>query len=203
MRALLIGAAVLVPFIALAHGDKPKLEAAAFTPTQVIGKLSAKSSMRVEIGGFARINSSNPRIQKLGEKLVKDHGSLDQALLDYAKAEGISVVDAVRAYEDLMDKSYAGMHPGGAESEAAAQPRTWKDEKREKVDRLRARTGADFDREFLADVAEGSGRMISFLQEFKGQQTDRKLTALLNRFISAYQGHQRDAQKLQSEVPAT
>jgi len=186
-----MAAALMAPAMTLAHGADKKIEASTFTPTQLIGKLNYKNKMHSDLGSLAKSQASNAKVRDFGEKLVKDHQQLESDLKTYAKDVGISLADADRQFQNAM------------ETQTTGEPtKSWKAKADDKLDRLRALKGVQFDRQFLSDVSEGSQRMVSFLQDYKAKQSDQKLKGLVDQFITTLRGHQREAEKLQGSLPS-
>jgi predicted outer membrane protein len=244
MRAALISATLLVPVLALADDSAKKVDAASYTPSQFIGKLAHKNTMKSDIASLAKTNASSAKVKAFGAKIVKDYQKLDRAVNDYAKANDISLSTARMEFEQLMEESFtpdeaaatppipeagteAGRPAGTVASGQSATPPTgetgaeagrsagtvasgqsaeaaesWKASSKEKLEQLRAMSGADFDREFLTRISEGADNMIMFLDEYKAEQADKKLNSLINQYVSTLKNHQREAKRLLGDVPA-
>src|SRR5438309_1409062 len=54
MKAFLIAAVMVTPLVALAHGNEKAVDAANYTPAQLVGKLKAKDKMHTELGSLAQ-----------------------------------------------------------------------------------------------------------------------------------------------------
>src|SRR5439155_12336179 len=135
MKAFLLGAVLVTPLAALAHGYDKKVDAATVTPLQMIGKLKAKDRMHTDLASIASTQGSSVKVRSFADKIVKDHEKLGTDLQQYAKDTGITFADAERANEQLMDKM---------KSEAGEAGKSWKAMHEEKLDRLRGMNGAKF-----------------------------------------------------------
>ena len=53
MKAFLIAAVMVTPLVALAHGNEKAVDAANYTPAQLVGKLKAKDRMHTDLASIA------------------------------------------------------------------------------------------------------------------------------------------------------
>ena len=194
MKAALIAAILMAPVAALAHDYEKNVDAASYTPEQFIGKLNHKNRMHLDLGSMAQGQAASSKVKMLADRMVKDHTRLDSLLFEYAAEQSVAVADAERAFGQLMETSMT------AQGETPRKP--WKAEDEEKMDRLRSMTGPQFDRQFLSTIASGSQRMVGFLEQYKASQDDKKVKRLVDKFISTFRSHQREAEKLQGSLPA-
>ena len=135
--AVLVSAALMgtLPAAIAAPKDQSKQDQA------FVDEAARGGKMEVDLGRLAEQNASNPKVKQFGERMVKDHTSLNSDLSTVAKSVGLTVPTALsaeqqteyaklsklsgtkfdEAYMDLMVKDHTGDLAAFQKEEGATQ----------------------------------------------------------------------------------
>lgn len=128
---------------------------------------NAQGSIADYANGQAALNrAQSPAIRQLGIWLLQDHNRLNIELLGLAQRKGVAL------------------------------PLTISDSDKAKLTALTARTGADFDRAWLAEAIQTNTQDIKDAQKELGTTTDPEVQLVVSDFLSTEYGHLSAAQTI-------
>ena len=134
----------------------------------VLAHVHHVNQMEIDAGKLAQKKGSTQAVKSYGKMLVDDHGKNDKDILAFAKKHDQKI---------------------GADMEKDADA---KDE----MDKLKTMKGADFDREFLRQMADGHDKELAKIDSSLAQITDDDLSAMLEDMKPVLQKHADQARDL-------
>jgi len=140
---------------------------AAATGGIAVDKSDADFSTKAAVGGMAEValgklaaeKSSNAKIKEFANMMVKDHGMVNDELMAIAKTKNITL------------------------------PATVDDEHMKKMDDLKAKTGADFDKAYVDAMVDGHKKTLSLMQDEAKNGKDADLKNFAAKTAPAVQMH--------------
>lgn len=143
---------------------------------RIVAKLHHINQMEIDTGKQAQDRGQAKAVRDFGARLVRDHQAADKKLLALADKQGLDA---------------NAMPAAGTDDEAKDHDR---------MERLRNLTGAEFDREFAAAMAEGHGKAIDLVTTAKDVVSDARLRAMLAGLLPTLEKHRQIATGLVSST---
>ena len=129
-------------------------------------KMAALGGMtEVELGKIAQTMARDPNVRKFADEMIKDHGKANTELATLAKTKGLAV-------------------PSTLDSEHSAI-----------VEKLSAKTGADFDAAYSKQMKEDHDKTIA-LFEGATKSSDKDVAAFAQRTLPTLERHKQMADSL-------
>lgn len=111
----------------------------------------------IEMGQLASLRATDKAVKAYADMIVKDHQKADKDVMALAKARSATLATTPSDSDEVASQQKA----------------------METMDRLRGMTGAQFDREFLAAMADGHDRELVQADDSIKNATDTRLQALV------------------------
>jgi putative membrane protein len=133
-----------------------------------VGRIHQANDTEIEVGELAQRLGSSAEVRRYGRLLVADQARFERRVLDYARRRGITV-DVPRV--------------NSAEDERINQ------EGRAALGRLRALTGAAFDRQFLRFMIEYGQHAVQIVEDSGRDVDDPVLRRMLEKAVPILKQH--------------
>jgi putative membrane protein len=190
MRKTGLVALALVPALALARGEATgeraqQMEGAGERQQQQIGeelqrslqRLHAANQAEVELGRLAQEQAESQQVRELAQRMVTDHQRGDERLTQAAQDMGVNLQGD--EYQSAMEES------------------------REKMDELREKRGAEFDRAYTEHLVQEHDRNVQEVREAAAtarEQGHTELATLLGQTEGGLHQHHTLAQQIHEQV---
>ena len=79
-----------------------------FSEGKVVDKIHHVNKKHIEYGSLARTRASNQEVRRFGERLVKDHQKLDEAVFTYAKQNKLQLGETEKEQQGRSQLGYGG-----------------------------------------------------------------------------------------------
>jgi putative membrane protein len=177
--------ALMFSMVAVAdvHGDE-------LTKESFLNKLRYSNHMGVKLGELAKDKAESEDVKALAERMIVDHRHAEERVKQVAQAGNIDL----KSPDDF--------------EKAMKEPR--KDEDRdkkashkEKMDRLRELSGAEFDREFTLMVNKGHDKTLGMFSQAQQQFTDDDVAELIAQLRPTYLQHEQRSEQLARQFGAS
>jgi putative membrane protein len=181
MKTLIVLLLLGAPVVATANPNDskaPLVDASKLSDldTQIIAHQHAVNMFEIDMGKLAQNNGGNA-VNKLGTKLVVDHGKADKTAMTFAEKHGLKSIPDDTAMTDADRKAQADM-----------------------TAKLKGMTGADFDHEFLNMMVGGHEREIIKIEADIAIAENRDLVKMLKVVKPVLQQHLDQAKTLQKSA---
>jgi putative membrane protein len=152
-------------------GDKEKMTDAKNITSQTFVKKAGMANMaEVETSKLAMTKAQSPEVRKFADQMVKDHTKASSELMTLAKNKNLDVPKEV-----------------DAEHKAA-------------MDALKAKSGADFDQAFMAQMKKDHDKAVSLFQSASSASgVDKDLQAFAQKTLPTLEHHQHMATTLNTK----
>lgn len=149
----------------------PTAAAGSASATKVLADLHRTNTMEIEMGNLAQQNGQSEAVKEYGEQLVNDHQETQAKVSEVAEQLGIA----------LPEKTMSGREHA-------------------KMEKLKALSGAQFDKEFAKSMAQDHGKEIKKLEAAQKNLTG-PTASLIEEVLPVLRKHQATAQQL-ARAPA-
>lgn len=126
--------------------------------------------MEVELGQYAEQNAVNPRVKNFGAMMVRDHSKANDELKSIASGKSINV------------------------------PATMNDEHMNKVNDLKKKTGADFDREYMKEMVDDHNKDVDKFKKQAESGNDADIKAFASKTLPVLITHQDSAKSIRDAL---
>jgi putative membrane protein len=156
-------------FLALAGASSAVALAAdnakAPSPSTFVTKAAQTGMAEVELGKIALSKSQDPEVRSFAQRMVQDHGKANQELASIAKAQGLDT------------------------------PKKLDAEHQSRVDELKSKNGADFDRMYSHHMNMGHADAIELFEK-QSRSGDAALAGFARKTLPTLKEHKQLAEKL-------
>ena len=188
---------------------------------KVLGFLHHVNKGEIEMAKLAKDNASSDQVKKFADTLIKDHQSVDDQVVAFAKTHNVDLdamhADATAAQRATpgapgtqMDENnsravgsatgeYARTAMGGSGTAGDSHAQA-KAEHRATLERLRGLKGAEFDKEFVRVMIKDHQMAVDRLTSARTQLTDPEYVTLIDKVLPTLKQHVTLAQKLQDNL---
>jgi putative membrane protein len=128
--------------------------------------------LEVKMGELAQRNASDPQVKEFGHRMVTDHSNMGNNVKDLASRENVSLAADI----GMKDKFV--------------------------YERLSKKTGADFDKAYMADMVKDHKDDIAAFEKEANSGKDPEAKALAQKALPTLRDHLRMAQEVASKVGA-
>lgn len=183
--SIALGLALALPAVASAEpAAKPTMAAAKLADgdVKIVAHLHHVNQMEIDLGKAA-MKSSNAGVKAYGDTLVKDHTTGDKDLTAFAKAHKLAMIPADKPETDADKQEAKDMM--------------------DKVAKLKAMKGAEFDKTFLDMMASGHDKELAKIDTAMASVADADLKAILTATKPVLQRHADSARDLQKGAQAS
>jgi len=133
-------------------------------------KAAAGGSMEVELGKYAAENATSPNVKAFGQTMVTDHSAANQELKNLAAAKNITLPAVPNA------------------------------DQQKKMDYLKKKTGADFDKDYIDMMVSDHKDDIDEFQKEADKGNDPEIKAWASGKLPTLQHHKQMADDIQKEL---
>lgn len=126
--------------------------------------------MEVELGRYAEQNALNPRVKNFGAMMVRDHSKANDELKSIAAAKNISI-------PAIMDDSHMN-----------------------KVNDLKKKSGADFDKEYMKEMVDDHEKDVDKFKKEGEDGTDAEIKAFASKTLPILIVHQDSAKSIRDAL---
>jgi putative membrane protein len=126
--------------------------------------------MEVELGRYAEQNAVNPRVKNFGAMMVRDHSKANDELKSVASAKNITT-------PAVMDNDH-----------------------QKKVDDLKKKTGADFDKSYMDEMVDDHDKDVDKFRKESESGTDPEIKAFATKTLEVLLVHQDSAKRIRDAV---
>jgi len=126
--------------------------------------------MEVELGRYAEQNAVNPRVKNYGAMMVRDHTKANEELRSIASAKSINI------------------------------PTAPDDSELNKINDLKKKTGAEFDREYIKEMVDDHEKDVDKFRKYAENGNDAELKAFAAKTLPVLLTHQDSAKRIRDAV---
>lgn len=140
-------------------------------------KIHASNQAELQMAQLAQQQAQSPEVKQFAEMIQSDHQKMDQKLQELARSAGYNLEG-----ESFQEK---------------------RDDARKDMKKLQAKSGADFDKEFMSHMVKGHKSDVKEVQKAakdakKANQTE--LASMLDQAARGMQGHLEHGKRLEDQV---
>jgi len=148
---------------------------AAWTDANVLDVLTVANQGEIDYSQIAAEKASNASVKKFAQKMVKEHGTMLEAVKGLASRLGVMPAANDKA-NDL------------------------KEEAAKDINDLNAKTGADFDKEFIDEQIDMHQETLDLLGDLDGRTTNADLKAAIAEAKPKVQAHLDEAKAIKDQI---
>jgi putative membrane protein len=126
--------------------------------------------MEVELGRYAEQNAVNPRVKNFGAMMVRDHSKANDELKTIASGKNITI-------PAVMDNNHQN-----------------------KVDDLKKKTGADFDKSYMDEMVDDHDKDVDKFKKQAENGTDPEIKAFATKTLEVLLVHQDSAKQIKDAL---
>jgi putative membrane protein len=126
--------------------------------------------MEVELGRYAEQNAVNPRVKNFGAMMVRDHSKANDELKTVASAKNMTL-------PNVMDNNHQN-----------------------KVDDLKKKTGADFDKSYMDEMVDDHEKDVDKFRKQAESGTDPEVKAFATKTLEVLLVHQDSAKQIRDAL---
>ena len=150
---------------AMGKSGKMGADSSAADPAAFVKKAAEGGMTEVELGKIAQSKAQDPAVRKFADEMVKDHSKANAELETLAKSKGISVPES-------LDPQHKAV-----------------------VQKLSAKSGAEFDAAYAKQMVEDHDKTIALFQR-AAKSSDPDLAAFAKKTLPTLQEHKQMADSL-------
>lgn len=143
----------------------------------VLSQIHQTNLTEIALGRIAQDRASMSEVRAYADQLVQDHTNADETVVAMAQKSGMQLQNGVAAHQRAVQEKLL-------------------------VQRLKAASGADFDRLFLQQADSDHQKLIRKLQKDREDTSDDELEALIDKMVPIFEQHQELAQILMKKEQA-
>ena len=148
---------------------------AAWTDANVLDVLTVANQGEIDYSQIAAEKASNASVKKFAQKMVKEHGTMLESVKALASRLGVMPATHDKA-NDL------------------------KEEVAKDINDLNAKTGADFDKEFIDEQIDMHQEKLDLLNDLDGKTTNADLKAAIAEAKPKVQAHLDEAKAIKDQI---
>ncbi|MGE5406647.1 MAG: DUF4142 domain-containing protein [Methanosarcina sp.] len=126
--------------------------------------------MEVELGRYAEQNASNPRVKNFGAMMVRDHSKANDELKSIAAGKNITL------------------------------PATMDDDHMNKVNELKKKSGADFDKDYMKEMVDDHDKDVDKFRKQAENGTDPEIKTFASKTLPVLIAHQDSAKSIRDAL---
>jgi putative membrane protein len=135
-----------------------------------LNEAASGGMMEVELGRYAQENAVNPRVKNFGAMMVRDHSKANDELKSLASSKSLTLPSS-------MDEKHMN-----------------------KVNELKGKTGADFDKEYMKEMVDDHEKDVDEFRKQSENAKDADIKAFAAKTLPILQTHQDSAKAIRDAL---
>jgi putative membrane protein len=135
-----------------------------------LNEAASGGMMEVELGRYAQENAVNPRVKNFGAMMVRDHSKANEELKSLASSKSLTLPSS-------MDEKHMN-----------------------KVNELKGKTGADFDKEYMKEMVDDHEKDVDEFRKQSENAKDADIKAFAAKTLPILQTHQDSAKAIRDAL---
>jgi predicted outer membrane protein len=192
---LTVAEAAPVPAPPTAQSPSPSTEQPP-TAATALQQMFMANRMQIQAAELAKQKAQSAQVERFADRLWRDHRLAEHKIERLAKRLGINLHAPVQMKEMT---NQAGQESGKAPAGEQQQPGQIM---AEMISKLKSASGPQFDKAYVAAMAESQQQILHALQGLNKKLDKRQVTGLIDKLIPIVKQHEALARHLQSHAAA-